>query len=88
MISTVGTSLPYLKFYHCAFQDQFESLFNQAGFPAVESNLPALSFLINNGGDQRGDYTNDMGMPVRFNGVAILNQLDMSKPTKNNCAIA
>lgn len=85
-INAVGTTLPHLKYVHCAYQDQFERIFAQNGITASEDKLPLLAQLWDTGGDVNGTLTKN-GQPFKFSITELLSQIDTTKPAKNNCGI-
>lgn len=88
-VERVGSILPALKYWHCAYKDQFESLFKNIGIDATEAKLPLLASVYDNGrGDLSGIIKDASGKPIVFDTEKVLGQIDVSKPVNNNCAIA
>jgi len=87
IIKQDGSSLPTLKYLHCKYKQQFESIFsNILGIPVSEATLPALANLADTGGDVKGTLT-DKGKPIYFSVENALKQIDSTKIENNTCSI-
>lgn len=82
-----GSSLPSLKYWHCKYQQQFESLFLALGINATEKNLPLLAQVSDNGSDKNGVIKDANGKPIYFSVEDTLKKIDLSKISKYTCSI-
>lgn len=83
-----GSSLPTLKYLHCKYQDQFESLFAQLGITVNEVNLKLLAYASDTGNDVAGTIKHPQtGQPIYFSVENTINKIDKSKPVNNLCSL-
>lgn len=82
-----GSSLPTLKYVHCKYKDQFESLFAKIGINASEANLPSLAQAADQGLDRKGVIKDAKGNPIFFSVEDTLKKIDVSKIANNTCSV-
>lgn len=87
MIEAVGSTLPFLKYTFCAYQDQFTANLASQGVEGItEADLPRLAQYWENGTDTSGNLMVD-GKPFTFSIQQAVDNIDALKPTRNNCSI-
>ena len=67
-----GEILPTLQYAWCLDAEQFQRLFKNVGITLTANDLPMLAQVIINGQDKNGDLTNDAGVPVHIDALAMV----------------
>lgn len=84
-----GSSLPFLKYTHCRFKDQFESLFASIGIVAKEDNLKLLAYAADTGSDKKGLIKNPKtGRPIVFSVEEVISRIDTTRVGNESCTVS
>lgn len=87
IIKQDGSSLPMLKYIHCKYSNQFESLFANIGIIVDESKLKLLATAHDTGADKQGVIKDKFGKPIYFSVENIIKQINPNMPVNNSCSL-